>query len=320
MTQATPNIVGERTFFIRTGVSDRQQIQPCQACKEQHRIWQCKVFKQKDVSERWNIAKRIQFCYRCLVEGHHRKSCPRTGQCGKNGCHKVHHRLLHLHQETSRSADYKSKSNTRPCSTVLQHEHQRSEAPSSAHITFGMEGKRYTEQRTHFNNSYFNSGKMKVENTNTCLNLRVLGETIGVSPGNKKSVDTIDRQTLSLKVEPISCEALNPYGTGLQRKSMFLRRGTSHTIPPERLECGYITGVRKTTKLRPSPIPHQHVMKFQNMAQCWNIDYLEIILVILWKQASKEDSLEILRDRRTPLGDKSKWDSVFCVEYFNYSE
>ena len=98
----------------------------------------------------------------------------------------------------------------------LQHGNQRSEALSSAHITFGTEGKRYTEQRTHFMDSYFNSGKIKVESMNTRLNLRGLGKTIGVSPGNKNSLDTIDGQTLSSKVEePISCEALNPYGTGL---------------------------------------------------------------------------------------------------------
>ena len=35
--------------------------------------------------------------------------------------------------------------------------------------------------------------------------------------------------------------------------------------------------------------------------------------MILWKQASKEDSLEILRDKRTPLGDKSKRESVFVL-------
>ena len=69
------------------------------------------------------------------------------------------------------------------------------------------EGKRYTEQRTHLTDSYFCSGKMKVESMNTCLNLKELRETIGVSPGNKKSADTIDGQTLSSKVEePISCD------------------------------------------------------------------------------------------------------------------
>ena len=69
-----------------------------------------------------------------------------------------------------------------------------------------------------------NSGKMKVENENTRLNLRELGETIGVSPGNKTSVDTIDGQTLSSKVEgPIRCEALN--SQGLPRKKHVITEG-----------------------------------------------------------------------------------------------
>ena len=94
-----PNIVGERTFFIRTGASAPQQIQPCQACKEQQRFWQCKVFTQKDVSERWNIAKRFQLCYRCLAEGHHGKSCPRTRRCGKNDIKKpVGRQILNQNQ------------------------------------------------------------------------------------------------------------------------------------------------------------------------------------------------------------------------------
>ena len=144
----------------------------------------------------------------------------------------MHHRLLHLHQETSRLADFKSKSNTRPCITDLQHGHQRSEALSSVHITFGTEGKRYTEQRTNFTDSYLNSGKMKVENENTRLNLRELGETIWVSPGNKTSVDTIDGQTLSSKVEgPIRCEALN--SQGLPRKKHVITEG-NHSHHPTR--------------------------------------------------------------------------------------
>ena len=73
-------------------------------------------------------------------------------------------------------------------------------------------------------------------------------------------------------------------------------------------------GCEENDAVKRLPIRHQHAVKFQNM--CLNIDYHEIILVILWNQASKEDSLEILRDRRTPLGDKSKWDSFFLLSIF----
>ena len=100
LTQSTPNSIKERPFFIRTTACQHQQIQSCQTCREQHsRIWECQVFLQEDVSARWNIAKRFQLCYRCLAEGRHGKSCRRTQRYGKNGCHKVHHRLLHVHEK-----------------------------------------------------------------------------------------------------------------------------------------------------------------------------------------------------------------------------
>ena len=84
---------------------------------------------QEDVRERWDIAKRFQLCYLCLAEGHQGKSCRTTQRCGKNGCHKVHHRLLHVHKKID---------------TGLQ----RPEVLSPDHHTFGTEGKRYKAQRT----------------------------------------------------------------------------------------------------------------------------------------------------------------------------
>ena len=266
LTQSTPNIVGERTFFIRTEACQPQPIQPCQVCRQKHRIWQCKVFKQEGVSERWNIAKRFQLCYRCLAEGHHGKSCQRTRQCGKNGCHKVHHRLLHLHQDTSRVAVFEAKSNTRPCSTNLQHEHQGFEAPSSAHVIFGTEGNNVRRTNSNFMGTYFNSVKMKVENTKTRLNLEELRATIDVSPVNKKSVDTNDGQTLLSKVkQPISCEAM-VWDRFTTKKHVFTEGNQSHHLTRETRMRLY-HGCEENDEAQRSPILHQHVVKFQNMAQ-----------------------------------------------------
>ena len=141
LTQSTPNIVGERTFFIRTEACQPQPIQPCQYVDKNTefgnvRCLSRKVYRSAGISQEDSSSEH----YRCLAEGHHGKSCQQTRQCGKNGCHKVHHRLLHLHQDTSRSAVFEAKSNIRPCSTNLQHENPRSEAPSSAHVIFGTEG------------------------------------------------------------------------------------------------------------------------------------------------------------------------------------
>ena len=77
----------------------------------------------------------------------------------------------------------------------------------------------------HFTNSYFNSGKIKDESMNTRSNLRAMGETIGVSPGNKKSVDTIDGQTLSSKVEEPISSVWDRFTT---KKHVFTEGNQSH--------------------------------------------------------------------------------------------
>ena len=129
LNQSEPNRLEHRTLFIRTEARKLQPIQSCQTCSKQHRVWKCHEFMQKDVSERWDLAKRFQLCYRCLAEGHKGKSCRTTRRCGKNGCHKVHHRLLHVHEKIDTG-------------------HQRPEVWSPDHPAFGTEWKRYKAQRS----------------------------------------------------------------------------------------------------------------------------------------------------------------------------
>ena len=129
LNQLESNRIEHRTLFIRTEACQPQPIQSCQTCSKQHRVWKCHEFMQKDLSERWDITKRFQLCYRCLAEGHQGKSCRTTRRCGKNGCHKVHHRLLHVHEKIDTG-------------------HQRPEGVSPDNPTFGTEGKRYKAQRT----------------------------------------------------------------------------------------------------------------------------------------------------------------------------
>ena len=72
LTQSKPNRIGHRTLFIRTEACQPQPIQPCQTCKKQHRVGECHEIIQKDLSERWDIAKRLQLCFddwkHCMFE------------------------------------------------------------------------------------------------------------------------------------------------------------------------------------------------------------------------------------------------------------
>ena len=111
--QTTPPRQGQRntrTFFGDSRHNRTKKTQCCQACGGDHQIWTCQVFKQKSISDKWDIAKRCQLCFRCLAEGHSGRKCPRSRQCGQNGCKALHHRLLHQpSQETEfKTADLKS--------------------------------------------------------------------------------------------------------------------------------------------------------------------------------------------------------------------
>ena len=127
-----------RTFFGDQAESQAIQISQCRLCGERHGIWRSNDFLNKSVPERWNIARRLQLCYRCLAEGHTGKSCTRTRVCGENGCLEVHHRLLHRRE----NIPYRPKITARPSN--LNHNGNNEShvtASSSAERVFGTEGK-----------------------------------------------------------------------------------------------------------------------------------------------------------------------------------
>lgn len=55
----------------------------------------CEAFQKLSTDERWRTVKQFGLCFRCLADNHHGKSCPRSKQCGINGCTGTHQNLLH---------------------------------------------------------------------------------------------------------------------------------------------------------------------------------------------------------------------------------
>ena len=142
--QTTPPRQGQRntrTFFGDSRHNCTKKTQCCQACGADHQIWTCQVFKQKSISDKWDIAKRCLLCFRCLAEGHSCRKCPRSRQCGQNGCKALHHRLLHQpSQETElKTADLKS---TNSIAVKASNE------ISSQQTTSGTEGNKPWQQTT----------------------------------------------------------------------------------------------------------------------------------------------------------------------------
>ena len=67
----------------------------CEICGSHHKIWNCENFLNKSGPRRWDAAKRIELCFRCLAEGHRGNSCTASQSCGQNRCQELHHKLLH---------------------------------------------------------------------------------------------------------------------------------------------------------------------------------------------------------------------------------
>ena len=102
--QPSPKGNSETTFF--GAMIDHCHIKntSCQMCVGEHKIGACQNFNEKDIPGRWDTAKRFRLCFRCLGDGHIGKSCKNSQPCGKNGCQKLHHVLLH----NNRHAEAKS--------------------------------------------------------------------------------------------------------------------------------------------------------------------------------------------------------------------
>lgn len=48
-----------------------------------------------DVQSRWNKAKQLGLCYRCLGKNHKGRRCIQNSRCGTDGCQKTHNGALH---------------------------------------------------------------------------------------------------------------------------------------------------------------------------------------------------------------------------------
>jgi len=60
------HVKGPRSFF-RTG--DKRD-RPCKVCNQKHPVWKCEVLKGMQNKKKWETAKKLGLCYRCLGKGH----------------------------------------------------------------------------------------------------------------------------------------------------------------------------------------------------------------------------------------------------------
>ncbi|XP_023953383.2 uncharacterized protein LOC112057126 [Bicyclus anynana] len=66
----------------------------CFLCEQTHDITKCQQFTKENVKKRWEIVKKYRMCFKCLKINHRHVQC-RSKPCGKDGCTRTHHELLH---------------------------------------------------------------------------------------------------------------------------------------------------------------------------------------------------------------------------------
>ena len=78
-----------------SGNQRRDGFRPCKVCGGHHGVWRCDKFKAMSPPARWEAAKSLKLCYRCLGGDHNGETCVRSRICGINNCKNTHNRLLH---------------------------------------------------------------------------------------------------------------------------------------------------------------------------------------------------------------------------------
>ena len=96
--------VASRTFAANTQTKSTQRPAStsatppnprCIVCKCNHRIWECRVFKENSPTQRAKVVAEAKLCLSCLREQHMFRQCPNPRKCRKNGCNSSHNTLLH---------------------------------------------------------------------------------------------------------------------------------------------------------------------------------------------------------------------------------
>ncbi|KAI8438475.1 hypothetical protein MSG28_010976 [Choristoneura fumiferana] len=82
-----------KTFVISAKQNDNKG-RPCVVCRGDHRVYDCPVFRQLSVDERWARVNGLQLCHVCLRADHESRRCKLSG-C--RVCKRRHNTYLHTH-------------------------------------------------------------------------------------------------------------------------------------------------------------------------------------------------------------------------------
>lgn len=138
--RAPPEVRFEQRSAVKRSVHTAHEGGPrpsdndCPECNEKHAMLDCRRFKDANVNERWEMAKRAKLCFKCLRYRHARPGC-RAPTCRR--CGRWHHVTLHSEQPPTSRDDHK----VTTCNAVRSEEQREQQVISSVHTT--NDGKAY---------------------------------------------------------------------------------------------------------------------------------------------------------------------------------
>ena len=104
----------------------------CNVCKGNHRIWECRVCKEKSPTQRAKVVVEAKLCFSSMREKHMFRQWPNPNNCRKDGCNSSHNTLLHGDERVYPS---KSPSNNNSNSNARANQSKLSSVQSSSKTT-----------------------------------------------------------------------------------------------------------------------------------------------------------------------------------------
>ena len=97
-------VPSSKTLSYNVSVNDDnyKRTSKCIACKDNHLLYQCKIFRAMSVINRRNLVQEGKLCFNCMRPGHMARDCKMERVCGIDGCDRKHSRFLHKKEK----ADY----------------------------------------------------------------------------------------------------------------------------------------------------------------------------------------------------------------------
>ena len=107
----------------------------CIVCKGNHRLWECRVFKEKTPTQRAKLVAESKLCFSCLRDKHAFRRCPQPRKCRAEGCNSSQNTLLHGADSVFPTKQSKNSNTIQPFGNTGQSKATTSQQPSNKTTT-----------------------------------------------------------------------------------------------------------------------------------------------------------------------------------------